>query len=111
MDNARKKELLRAAKEQKARPGIFAVRCAASGEIWVAKAPDLDKRQTGLWFQLNMGGFPGKSLQDAWTAHGEAAFAFEIVEEIEDENPLMVPVLLKDREAHWRKELKAQPLI
>jgi hypothetical protein len=111
MDSARKKELLRAAKEQKAKPGIFAVRCMATGEIWVAKAPDLDKRQAGLWFQLNMGGFPGKSLQEAWNRQGEAAFAFEIVEEIDDENPLIVPVLLKDREAHWRKELKALALI
>lgn len=111
MDNARKKELLRAAKEQKARPGIFAVRCAVSGEVWVAKAPDLDKRQAGLWFQLRQGGFPGRSLQEAWSKHGEAAFVFEIVEEIEDENALMVPISLKDREAHWRKELKAQALI
>lgn len=111
MDNSRKKELLRAAKEQRARPGIFAVRCTVSSEVWVAKAPDLDKRQAGLWFQLNMGGFPGKSLQEAWNKHGEAAFAFEIVEEIDDENALMVPVLLKDREAHWRKELNAAALI
>ena len=48
MDNARKKELARTYKEQKVRPGIFAVRCTASGEAWVAKAPDIDKRQGGL---------------------------------------------------------------
>lgn len=111
MDNARKKELVREYKEQKPVPGIFAVRCAASGGVWVAKAPDLAKRQAGLWFQLNQGGFPGKSLQAAWTAHGEAAFAFEIVEEIADDNALIIPVLLKDREAYWRKELNALALI
>ncbi|GAA0563475.1 GIY-YIG nuclease family protein [Rhizomicrobium electricum] len=111
MDNARKKELVREYKEQKAQPGIFAVRCAASGQVWVAKAPDLGKRQSGLWFQLGMGGFPGKSLQDAWKTHGEAAFAFEILEEIKDDNELMIPVLLKEREAYWRQELKADALI
>jgi hypothetical protein len=111
MDNARKKELTRTYKEQKVRPGIFAVRCTASGEAWVAKAPDIDKRQSGLWFQLRMGGFPGKSLQAAWNTHGETAFAFEILEEIRDENEGMIPLLLKEREAHWRTELGAKALV
>ena len=111
MDNSRKKELVREYKEQKPVPGIFAVRCAASGGVWVAKAPDLTKRQPGLWFQLRMGGFPVKSLQDACNAHGEDAFAFEILEEVEDDNGLMIPVLLKEREAHWRQTLNAAALI
>ena len=111
MDNARKKELVREYKEQKAVPGIFAVRCTATSAVWVAKAPDLSKRQAGLWFQLGMGGFPGKSLQAAWTAHGESAFHFEILEEIEDDNALLIPVLLKEREAYWRQQLKAAALI
>ncbi len=110
MDNARKKELTRAAKEQKPRQGIFAVRCTVSVEVWVAKAADLDKRKTGLWFQLGMGGFPGKSLQSAWNTHGEAAFAYVELEEIRDDNELLVPALLKEREAHWRLELGASKL-
>lgn len=111
MDNARKKDLVREYKEQKAVPGIFAVRCSASGEVWVAKAPDLGKRQAGLWFQLRQGGFPGKSLQAAWNAHGEGAFAFEILEEVTDDNALLIPALLKEREALWRQEMKAEALI
>ncbi len=111
MDNARKKELARSYKEQKVRAGIFAIRCSASGESWVAQAPDLDKRQNGLWFQLRMGGFPGRSLQQAWNTHGESAFAFEILEEIRHENETMIPLLLKEREAHWRKELGAAALV
>jgi hypothetical protein len=111
MDNARKKELSRTFKEQKATPGIFAVRCTASHEVWVAKAPDLPKRQPGLWFQLRQGSFPGKSLQEAWTTHGEAAFTFETLEEVSDENEMMIPILLKKREAHWRRTLHALPLI
>jgi hypothetical protein len=105
MDNARKKEILRNAKEQKARPGIYAIRCTVSGEVWVAKAADLDKRKPGLWFQLNMGGFPGKSLQTAWNTHGEAAFVFVELEDVTDDNELLIPSLLKEREAHWRQEL------
>ena len=111
MDNARKKELTRAAKEQKARQGIFAIRCTVSGEVWVAKAADLDKRKTGLWFQLNLGSFPGKSLQAAWGEHGEAAFVYIELEEVRDDNELLIPSLLKDQEAHWRQELGALALI
>lgn len=111
MDNARKKELLRAAKEEQPRPGIFALRCAVSGEVWVARCPDLDKRKAGLWFQLSMGGFPGKSLQAAWNAHGEGAFSFVELEAVQDENELIIPERLKEREAHWRAELGASALV
>jgi hypothetical protein len=111
MDKARRKELSQAVKEKKAKPGIYAVRCTASGEAWVAKAPDLDRRQSGLWFQLQMGGFPGKDLQDAWNKHGEATFVFEVLEAIEDDNEMLIPVLLKDREAHWRTQLDAKALV
>jgi hypothetical protein len=109
MDKARKKELADAYKEQKPSPGIFAVRCTASGEAWVGKAPDTGRKQSGLWFQLRMGGFPNKALQATWNAHGESAFAFEVLEKISDENPLLIPVLLKEREAHWLKTLNANP--
>ena len=111
MDTARKKELVREYKEQKAVPGIFAVRCAPSAEVWVAKAPDLGKRQAGLWFQLRMGGFPGKSLQAAWNAHGEAAFTFDVLEEVKEDNDLLIPVRLDEREAYWRGQLSAAALI
>jgi hypothetical protein len=118
VDNARKKELALNAKEQKPRPGIFAVHCTATGERWVAKAPDLDKRKAGLWFQLAMAGesgataaFPGPELREAWRKHGEAAFVYEVLEEVRDENELLIPALLKEREAHWRKELNAKALI
>lgn len=110
MDNARKKELARNYKEQKTVAGIIAVRCTVSGAVWVTKTPDIAKRQSGLWFQLRMGSFPGKALQAAWNDHGEGAFTFEVLEEVEDENALMVPVLLKEREAYWRTALNASSL-
>jgi hypothetical protein len=111
MDNTRKKELARSYKERKARPGIVAIRCKASGQTWVAQTPDIDKRQSGLWFQLRMGGFPGKGLQQAWNTHGEAAFAYEILEDVRHENETMIPLLLKEREAYWRKQLGAAALV
>lgn len=111
MDKARRKELLQSYKEQKAKPGVFAIRCTATGQAWTHTSPDLGRQQSGLWFQLRMGGFPGQSLQAAWKAHGEAAFVFDVLEEIADDNALIIPVLLKEREAHWREELGAERLV
>ena len=111
MDNSRKKDLVRAYKEQKSRPGIFAVRCVATGEAWVASAPDVGRKQSGIWFQLRIGSFPNKALQAAWKSNGEAAFAFEVLEEVDDENALLIPAILKERAAHWRTQLGAGPVI
>ena len=50
-------------------------------------------------------------MQAAWNAHGEASFRYDIVEEIDDENPLLIPALLKEREKHWMAEMKAASAI
>ncbi|WP_374574867.1 GIY-YIG nuclease family protein [Phenylobacterium sp.] len=110
MDNARRKDLIRAFKEAPKSQGVFAVRCAASGEVWVSASRNLEKQQTGLWFSLRMGGNHNKAMQAAWKAHGESAFSYEVLEtlEIEDDTPAYVAqTRLKDREAHWRQALNA----
>ena len=107
MDNAGKKEAIREYKERKQLQGVFAIRCDASGEVWVGSSPNLDAHQNREWFTLRSGLHRNKALQAAWNAHGADAFRYEIVEEIKDENALLIPSLLKDREKHWRMELKA----
>jgi hypothetical protein len=112
MDKHRKKELIRTYKELKPNPGIFAVRCKPTGQTWVASSPNLDNRQGGVWSQLRMGGNRfNATLHAAWKEHGEEAFAFEVLEEVQDENTLLIPALLKERVVHWRKELGAAALI
>ena len=111
MDNARKKDLAREYKEAKQRAGIYAVRCVPTGERWVAQSRNLDKQQNSIWFQLCTGGFINKAAQAAWNAHGETAFAFDELEEVTDENALIIGELLKERDAHWRKELGAGKLV
>lgn len=110
MDNARKKELARAYKERKPLPGIFAIRCERSGKVWVASSRNLEAQQNREWFVLSGGFHSNKAMQAAWNAHGDASFHFEIVEEVTDENPLLIPSLLKDREKHWRAQLGAEPM-
>jgi len=110
MTNARKKDLVREYKERKTRPGIFAVRCVPEDAAWIAASRDLDSQQNGIWFQLRMGNHMNKILQQAWTRHGADAFRFEILEVVEDDNPEMTGLALKEREAHWREQSGAAKL-
>ncbi|CAO3399480.1 GIY-YIG nuclease family protein [Azospirillum sp. 11R-A] len=106
-----RKAALAAYKERKSVAGVFAVRCGAAGAVWVGGAPDLDKIQNRLWFQLKMGGCPHRSLQAAWNTHGAESLAFEIVEPLEDEELAFArAAALKGRVAHWVAALRAEAI-
>lgn len=91
--------------------GIYAVRSAASGQVWVGHAPNIDKIQNRVWFTLNHGSHPSRSLQEAWKAHGGDNFGFEVLERLEDEELDYVRATqLKERAAHWRTQLNAEPI-
>jgi hypothetical protein len=109
MDRDRKRQIIRDYKEREVSPGIFAVRCLATGERWIGPSRNLDAQQNGIWFQLRLGSHRVKAMQAAWNAHGEAGLVYEIVERIEDENltPYLLNAELKDRLAFWREELSA----
>jgi hypothetical protein len=113
MDKARKREIARAYAERERVQGVFAVRCVASGEAWVSSSRNLDTQKNGVWFTLRTGGHPNKAVQAAWNTHGEAAFIYEIVEELSSESrtPMGLADLLKARERHWREALGAGPLV
>ena len=110
MADTRKRDLIREYMEREIRQGIVAVRCAATGEAWVAASRNLDTQQNGIWFQLKMGNHMNKALQAAWNAHGPDGLAFEVLEEITDDNALLIPALLKARLAHWQATLGAGKL-
>src|SRR5690349_21498550 len=78
MENIRKKDLIREYKEQKATPGIFAVRCG--DQVWVGPSKNLEKQQNSIWFQLRQNGHLNKAMQAAWNTHGANAFVFEVLE-------------------------------
>ena len=111
MESKRKKEIAREYRERKRSEGIFAVRCAATGEAWVAASRHLDTQQNGIWFTLRQGSHLNKALQSAWNAHGETAFAYDVLEEVTDDNPLLIASLLKEREQLWRAELGAASVV
>ncbi|HXA37632.1 MAG TPA: GIY-YIG nuclease family protein [Phenylobacterium sp.] len=109
MDKPNRRQAVRDYKERKVALGIFAVRCAATGEAWVGVSRDLAQQQNRVWFGLKTGGHPNRALQAAWAQHGEAAFSFEVLEaaQAEDLGEYERANMLKAREAHWRAELAA----
>ena len=110
MTAVRRKDLVREYKERKTRSGIFAIRCVPEDAAWTGSSRDLDSQQNGIWFQLRMGNHMNKALQQAWARHGADAFRFEVLEVVEDDNPEMIGLLLKDREAYWREQSGAAKL-
>ena len=111
MDKQRKQEITEAYKERKSRAGVFRVDCA--GEIWLGMSRNLDAQQNSVWFSLRQGSGRNKAMQAAWSAHGEAGFAFGVVEVVsaEDLSPYLLDQALKARLAHWRAELGAGAVI
>jgi len=94
--------------ERKAVAGVYAVRCVASGEVWVGQTRDLDKVWNRILFTLRGDASPHRALQAAWNAEGEAAFAFEALERLEEEAlDFAKQSALNERTAHWRAALAA----
>jgi hypothetical protein len=113
MDKQSRRQAVSDYRERKVPQGVFAVRCAVSGETWVGHTPNLPQMQNRIWFGLRQGGHPNPALRAAWAAHGEAAFGFEVLEAIDDEGLSAYgrDSLLKDRAAHWRAELGATKIV
>ncbi len=97
-----RKAALRAYKERKPRPGIYAVRHLASGHAWAGAAQDLDTTRNGLWHALDAGRHLDRGLQAAWAREGGAAFEYVVLEVLEEEmSPLVLKETLKARRAEW----------
>jgi hypothetical protein len=106
-----RKAAIAAYKERKSIAGIYIVRCAASGEAWVGQTLNLEKIQNRIWFSLRQGSHTCKSLQAAWTAHGEGSLSLGECERLEDEETDYVRnALLKERMLHWRAVHRAEAI-
>lgn len=106
-----KKSAIAAYKERKPQVGIFAVRCAESGQVWVGKSPNLATIQNRIWFALRTGSNTNTALQAAWAASQGDQLKFEIVETIENEDlDYIRDANLKERHAHWLEALTGKPI-
>lgn len=108
MDRADRKAALAEYRERKPEPGVYALRCAVSGEVWVGRAPNLPAIRNRVFFTLRLGSTPQRSLQEAWNAHGAEAFAFDVLEVLDAEKiGLGWERELKNRHADWVERLGA----
>jgi len=99
MEKQRRREIASAYKERKVVQGVFAVRCAPTGEVWLGLSRNLPAQQNSVWFGLRQGTHRNKGLQASWTAHGEVAFELVVVEEVDTEglSPALREGRLKER--------------
>jgi hypothetical protein len=97
-------------KERKVAAGVYAFR-APDGAVWVGATPTLDAAENRLRFTLRTGSCRVPALARAWQAAGGEGFDFEVLEALDPELGAMTRErLLKERLAHWRGDLGAEPL-
>jgi hypothetical protein len=109
MKTEAKKEAVRAYKERKPVMGAFAVRCAASGEVWVGQSKTVDTYGNRLWFSLRLGTSPSASLKAAWQRHGEGAFSYEVLALLTEEEMALTPdKKLAELRDLWADDLRAE---
>ena|ERR1700733_10490400 len=107
-----RKAAIQAYKERRIARGIFAVRCLATGTIWVDFAMDLGAAENRTWFVLPIGDrYLDPEVFVEFRAHGAELFRYEILEKFDDDvAPLALRDLLRERKLHWLAQLNARKL-
>jgi hypothetical protein len=109
MKDADRRAARAAYKERKSVSGVYAVRCVPSGEVWVGQTRDVEKVWNRVVFSLRGKATPHRTMQAAWDLHGAEAFAFEVLERLEDEAlDFALQSALNEQTAVWRERLKAK---
>ncbi|GAB6083245.1 hypothetical protein JCM30471_21590 [Desulfuromonas carbonis] len=86
--NDPRRELKRALKQSAAPMGIYQIRCASNGRIYVAASPNLDGERNSRLFQLRMGKVVfSPELQKDLDQFGARAFTFEVLATLEPPGP------------------------
>jgi hypothetical protein len=107
IDKSRRKELQQTFLERPPQNGVFAVRNAKTGDVWVGHSKNIDKQQNGLWARLAGGMCFNRDVQASWNAHGADAFSYDILERLTETDIHALQRMLPERADVWRAELKA----
>lgn len=106
----RRKELIRAYKDNPPPAGVYQIRNLVTGKIYVSSAFSVDGKLNTQRFMLAAGGHVNKALQADWKARQPEDFAFEVLEYLKppDENasPLVLREALADLEKIWLEKLR-----
>lgn len=112
MRNVDRKAAIREYKARKIARGVFAVRCLATAKAWVGASPNLAGARNAQWFTLRQGLHRNARLQAEWNAHGESAFEFQVLEQIDDDvSDIRLRDVLKERKLRWVGQLGAEALL
>ncbi|MFV0352149.1 MAG: GIY-YIG nuclease family protein [Oscillospiraceae bacterium] len=106
MDKQRRKELQQQYKEMKTYMGVFKIENTQNGKVVLGTSPNLKNQWLTLRMQLDGGRYSNKEIQQYWKTLGEAAFAFEVVEQQEVKEETDVPWELKMLLKKWMQELQ-----
>jgi hypothetical protein len=79
-----RKEIKRAYKERKRPAGVFQLRNTVNGKILLGSSLNLEGVFNGHRFKLSAGGHPNRVLQKEWNEYGPDAFAFELLEVVQE---------------------------
>ncbi|WP_421762114.1 GIY-YIG nuclease family protein [Devosia sp.] len=102
--NAEDRKLaVRTYKERKQAMGIYAVRCLATGEVWLGKTRSLDKQRNHIWFALQLGTHLDKQMQTSWEAHGSGQFEYVVLQELEEAETAFPDARLKELLTLWQR--------
>lgn len=109
MDKTSRRQAAADWKARKRDVGVFALR--GPDAVWVGATNELGAAERRLLFSLRTGGGRPAALQAAWNAQGADAFAFEVLERLDEEKlgPAL-PRVLEARRDHWRETLGGLPL-
>ncbi|MDF2233098.1 GIY-YIG nuclease family protein [Albimonas sp. CAU 1670] len=110
MKTSDRKAAMAAWKESKRRPGVWLVRCEATGEAWVGAGRDLVAARNRFDFSMRQGSPLHPDMKSALAAHGGQAFTFEEVESLEKIEEIALPRELKDRRAAAAERLGARAI-
>lgn len=107
-----RKAAARAFRERVPVRGVFVMRCAVTGQVWVGPSRDVDAEENRLRFFLRSGSHREAALQAAYSTHGPDAFTFEVLDRLDpDLAPLLVADALKASVAARAAELGAAVLL
>lgn len=107
----RKKELKEQYKQMKTDMGIFIVQNKVNNKYLLVTSQNLHGMINRVSFQLNLGSYPNKELQDDWKEIGEKNFDIKILEYLDydkDELKTDYSEELNIMELMWTEKLTAE---
>ncbi len=102
-----RRELVRDYKRAFPSMGIYAVRCTASGQVWLGRSRNLEGALNRVQFEMRQGPPRNPALREVWHLHGVGGFSFEVLDRVKErDDPLFdYPAELDTLLELWRAEL------